>query len=81
MFDFFFPPQEIIESISGSLGIRDLKMLQASLAQPFMTFDGKDLYKTIIEQEKIILQVALGNMNRKDFTYWLKKAVKKLNKT
>ena len=40
----------IIEATGGAPGIRDLKMLESSLAQPFMTFDGKDLYSSIIEK-------------------------------
>ena len=116
----------IIESTGGASGIRDLKLLESSLAQPFMTFDGKDLYGSIIEkagalgfslimnhafidgnkrighaamelflylngfeiesdykeQENIILEVASGNIARKEFIDWLKnKVIKKRNST
>ncbi len=45
----------------------------------FLYFNGFEIKCDLIEQEKVILQVASGNMNRKDFTKWLKKATKKLN--
>lgn len=33
----------IIEETGGSKGIRDLKSLESSLSQPYMTFNGKHL--------------------------------------
>jgi len=42
--------KKIINSTGGSLGIRDIKMLESSLSHPFMTFDGKDLYNSIIDK-------------------------------
>jgi len=42
--------KKIIDSSGGTKGIRDFKMLEASLVQPYMIFDGKDLYKTIIDK-------------------------------
>ena len=40
----------IIEQSDGALGVRDLGMIESALAQPRMTFDGADLYPTIIEK-------------------------------
>lgn len=108
---------KIIAQSGGSLGLRDEAMLDMALAQPDMSFDGKDLYPDVIakaaalgfslisnhpfvdgnkrighavcevyllmhgleinatvdEQEKIILAVAAGEMQRSVFTDWLRK--------
>ena len=42
--------RRIIEQSGGSTGIRDFGLLESALAQPLMTFDGDDLYPTIIEK-------------------------------
>jgi death-on-curing protein len=42
--------RRIIEQSGGSGGIRDLGALESALAQPLMTFDGEDLYPTIVEK-------------------------------
>jgi len=42
--------QRLIASTGGASGIRDLGLLQSSVAQPRMTFDGSDLYPTVIEK-------------------------------
>jgi death-on-curing protein len=106
----------VIEQSGGTRGIRDLNVLKSALVQPFMTFDGEELYPTLVEkvaamgfsliqghpfldgnkrvghavmeinlilngleikasvdeQEKIILQVASSQLDRKAFTNWLK---------
>jgi death-on-curing protein len=111
--------RKVIEQTSGSPGVRDHSALVSALAQPRMTFEGKDLYPTIVEkaaalgysliqnhpfidgnkrvghaamevflilngyeieasvddQEKIIIQLASGNITRNDFLNWLKKHV------
>jgi len=41
---------QIIEQSGGSLGTRDLGLLESAIAQPRMTFGGDDLYPTIIEK-------------------------------
>lgn len=38
--------QIIVEATGGSLGIRDLGLLDSALESVFATFDGKDLYPT-----------------------------------
>ena len=109
----------VIKQTGGSPGVRDHSALLSALAQPRMTFDGKDLYPTLIEkaaglgyaiildhpfidgnkraghaalevflilngyeieagvdeQEKIILQLASGEITREGFLNWLKKHV------
>ena len=42
--------QQIIESVGGSSGLRDVGGLQSALAQPQMTFAGVDLYPTLAEK-------------------------------
>ncbi len=108
--------RRIVEQSGGSMGIHDLGALESALAQPRMTFGGKELYPTIVEkasalgfsliknhpfvdsnkrtghaametflvlngfeidapvdeQERIILQVASGEMGRDEFTEWLR---------
>jgi death-on-curing protein len=42
--------RRVISQSGGRSGIRDVGLLESSLAQPVMTFDGKDLYPTIVEK-------------------------------
>ena len=42
--------RRVLEQSRGLFGIRDLGALQSALAQPRMTFDGEDLYPTLIEK-------------------------------
>lgn len=107
--------RRIIEQSGGSIGIQNLNALESALAQPRMTFGGKDLYPSVVEkaavlafsllqnhpfldgnkrvghaametflllnhfeiaappdeQEKVILQVAAGELGRVGFTAWL----------
>jgi len=42
--------QFLLEQSGGMSGVRDLAMLELSVAQPLMTFDGQDLYPTIIDK-------------------------------
>jgi death-on-curing protein len=109
----------VIKLTGGSPGVRDHSTLLSALAQTRMTFDGKDLYPTLVEkaaalgysiilnhpfidgnkraghaalevflilngyeieagvdeQEKIILQLASGEITRDNFLTWLKKHV------
>ncbi len=105
----------VMEQSGGARGVRNLKVLESALVQPFMTFDGEELYPTLIEkiaaigfsliqghpfldgnkrighavmemslilngleikasvdeQEKVILQVASSELDRRAFTDWL----------
>ena len=40
----------VMQQSGGAVGIRDLGALESAVAQPRMTFDGKELYPTIIEK-------------------------------
>ena len=114
--------RRIMHTSGGASGISNLHGLEAALAQPYMTFDGVDLYPTIVEkaailgfslitnhpfldgnkrighaamevflvlngfeidasvdeQEDIILQVASGNLERQEFTEWLRVHIMKM---
>ena len=41
---------ELINQIGGGHGIRDENLLDMSINSPFQTFDGNDLYPTLIEK-------------------------------
>ncbi len=107
--------RRLIAQSGGALGVLNLSALESALAQPRMTFGGKDLYPTITEkasalgfsliqnhpfvdgnkrvghaamevflvlngfeirasvdeQERFILQIASGEMDRAEFSAWL----------
>ena len=42
--------RRIIVQTGGSLGIRDFNALESALAQPRATYDGEDLYPTIVDK-------------------------------
>ncbi|NJL62351.1 MAG: type II toxin-antitoxin system death-on-curing family toxin [Methylacidiphilales bacterium] len=109
----------IIQQSEGAVGIRDLGALESAIAQPRMTFDGEELYLTIVdkasalgfsivmnhpfidgnkrtghaametflvlngleinafvdEQERVILALASGELERDAFTNWLQQSV------
>jgi death-on-curing protein len=108
--------QQVMQHTGGAVGVRDLNGLESAIAQPRMTFDGAELYPTIVEkasalgfslvmnhpfvdgnkrtghaametflvlngfeikasveeQEKIILQLAAGELQRDVLTDWLR---------
>ena len=41
---------QLIETTGGSLGIRDMNALDASIAQPHMTFAGVDMYPDLVDK-------------------------------
>ncbi len=107
--------RRIIGQSGGALGVLNLGGLESALAQPHMTFAGKELYPSVVakaaalgysliqnhpfldgnkrtghaamevflflngcelqapvdEQERVILQVASGEIDREAFTVWL----------
>jgi death-on-curing protein len=42
--------RRIMEQTGGLMGLRDLGALESALAQPRMTFGGKEFYPTIVEK-------------------------------
>ncbi len=110
---------EVLAKSGGAAGVRDLGRVQAALAQPASTFDGVELYPTIVakaaalgfsliqghpfvdgnkrighaamevflilngfevaasvdEQERMVLEVASGQLSRDGFADWLERHV------
>lgn len=46
--------RQLLEKSKGAMTIRDLGALESAIAQPRMTFDGQDLYPTIIDKAAIL---------------------------
>ena len=111
--------RRVMRQSGGTVGIRDLGLLESALAQPKVTFGGIDLYPTIAEkaavigfslikshpfvdgnkrighaamevflmlngyeieanvdeQERIIRDLAAGNLNREAFVSWLREHI------
>ena len=42
--------QRVMQQTGGLVGIRDLGPLESAIAQPYMTFDGNELYPSIAEK-------------------------------
>lgn len=42
--------QKIVKATGGSVGIRDLGLLESALARPQASFGGEDLYPTILDK-------------------------------
>jgi death-on-curing protein len=42
--------RRVLDQSGGSTGLRDIGGLESAIAQPRMTFEGKDLYPTIIDK-------------------------------
>jgi death-on-curing protein len=42
--------RRVMEQSGGAIGLHNLNGLEAALAQPRMTFDGEELYPTIVEK-------------------------------
>lgn len=45
--------QILIEKYGGGIGVSELSILQSAIARPFQTFDGEDLYGTILERLRV----------------------------
>jgi death-on-curing protein len=108
--------RRVIEQSGGAFGIRDVGLLESAIAQPRMTFGGKDLYPSLLEkaaalgfsiimnhpfvdgnkrtghaatetflvlngveinasvdeQERVVLEIASGELGREVFVEWLR---------
>ena len=51
----------LIDKFGGSHGIRDIVALESDIARPFQTFDGKDLYPSILEKAASLIESILIN--------------------
>ena len=76
-----------IEKFGGAVGIRDKKILESALAQPFQTFDGRDLYPSALKMSGIdfqpsrkellwaMLKVADGTLSYDGLVAWVDSVV------
>lgn len=51
----------IMEQSKRTIGVRDLNALESALIQPRMTFDGKELYPTIVEKASVLAYSIIRN--------------------
>lgn len=51
----------LIEKFGGLNGVRDIELLESALGRPYVTFDGKELYPTVIDKAAAILESLLIN--------------------
>jgi death-on-curing protein len=51
------------------------KRIGHAAMEVFLVLNGFEIDASVDEQEKIILQVASGNLSREDFTQWLQNAI------
>lgn len=47
--------RRVLHQTGGSPGVRDLAALESALAQPRITFEGRDLYPTVIEKASALM--------------------------
>lgn len=52
---------QIISGSGGMAGLRDPGMLDSALAQPFMTFDGEDLYPSLADKAAALAFSLINN--------------------
>lgn len=51
----------VVKESGGSSGLRDESLLLSAINRPFQTFDGKDLYPTIVEKSAAIFESIIIN--------------------
>jgi len=50
-----------IRDYGGSLGIRDMNLLESATARPFQTFAGTELYPTVFEKAAALIESIVKN--------------------
>ena len=53
--------RHILEQSGGLAGIRDFGALESALAQPKMTFEGEDLYPTLVDKAVALAYSLINN--------------------
>lgn len=51
----------VIDDFGGADGIRELSLLESSLARPYATFDGEELYPQVIDKAAALIESILMN--------------------
>ncbi|MBI2011329.1 type II toxin-antitoxin system death-on-curing family toxin [Candidatus Daviesbacteria bacterium] len=52
---------QMVKRFGGSLGIRDLGLVESAVARPQSSFDGQDLYSNLFDMAAALLQSLLKN--------------------
>ncbi len=52
---------QMIKRFGGSMGVRDIGLLESAVGRPLSSFDGKDLYPNIFYKSAALLQSLLKN--------------------
>ena len=52
----------IVDQSGGAPGLRDMGRLESAIAQPRMSFAGRDLYPTLIEKAAVLCFVLIRNL-------------------
>ena|SRR5919198_1244881 len=50
-----------IRDYGGSLGVRDMNLLESAIARPFQTFGGTELYPTVFEKAAALIESIVKN--------------------
>jgi death-on-curing protein len=56
-----FIHDQLVKRFGGSLGVRDVSLLESALARPHASFDGEDLYPGIYEKAAALMHSLLKN--------------------
>jgi death on curing protein len=46
--------RQVIDQSGGAFGIREVGLLESAIAQPRMTFDGEELYPSLLEKAALL---------------------------
>lgn len=53
--------KKLIDRTGGTHGVRDTELLKSALENPFQTFDGKELYPSVIEKIAVLTYSVTNN--------------------
>ncbi len=56
-----FIHSRLIAETGGTVGLRDIGLLESAMARPFASFDGKDLYPELFEKASAMLDSIVNN--------------------
>ena len=59
--DVLFQHRKVIAATGGADGIRDIDVLDSAINRPFQTFDGDNLYPTLIEKTAALIESIIVN--------------------
>ncbi|MCB9252933.1 MAG: type II toxin-antitoxin system death-on-curing family toxin [Flavobacteriales bacterium] len=51
----------LIDKFGGLNGVRDIELLESAIGRPYATFDGKELYPTVIDKAAILESLLLNH--------------------